>query len=173
MMPAAQADNRFPYAVMSATFRSTRAAPLCTKPGVPTDARPTSCRLARSLVSQDRPEHWGHTNPFYNRLRPKPPARAGWGIRRRDLYGLVEMGIGPAAGPVTMPMHRIGNRERLSRLKDWLCPGCLRREGLYLALTRSDRLRPKVRLVGARLSLTGREIEGARLGGLSAFWGWL
>src|SRR5262249_46811931 len=70
------------------------------------------------------------------------------------------MGIGPAAGPGQNPMQRRGNQGTRRRLKDWLCPGGLRREGLYFALTRSERLRPKVRLVGARLSLTGREIEG-------------
>src|SRR5215831_12087560 len=38
---------------------------------------------------------------------------------------------------------------RKRRFKEPLCPGCPRREGLYLYVTRSERLGPEVRLVGA------------------------
>src|SRR5262249_23392623 len=38
---------------------------------------------------------------------------------------------------------------RRSRFETWLCPGFPRREGLYFLLTRSERLGPEVRLVGA------------------------
>src|SRR5262249_48792590 len=46
-------------------------------------------------------------------------------------------------------LHHVGNWGRRSRFETWLCPGYPRREGLYFLLTRSERLGPEVRLVGA------------------------
>jgi hypothetical protein len=56
----------------------------------------------------------------------------------------------------------------------WVCPGCPRREGLYLAVTCSERLGPEVSLGrSADCRLPEGKSKRARLGGLSAFWGWL
>jgi hypothetical protein len=94
-MPAAQADNRFPYTVMSATtFRrdQLRFAPNQDPEPI---RDPHRGWLARSLVSQDRPEHCRYTNPFYNRLRPEAAGKGGLGIRHEGpLHG---PGSGPAA----------------------------------------------------------------------------
>jgi hypothetical protein len=59
--------------------------------------------------------------------------------------------------------------ERRNRFKERLCPGCPRQEGLYFALN-------ALRAAGTRGPLGWRpqgKSKRARLGGLSAFWGWL